>query len=71
MYSGLQELPHLPPHLGKKMAFLKVTLTKIEGILYELALLSEGGLSVRAPAPTLEPFEKFESQTGGGEGDNL
>jgi len=65
VYSGLQELPHLPATLGKKMATLKVTLTKIEGILYELALLSQGGLSVRAPAPGADP----DWQQGGGKGD--
>lgn len=50
VYTGLQELPQLPHGLGKKMGTLKGTLTKIEGILYELALLSRGGLSVKAPA---------------------
>jgi len=57
VHTGLQELPHLPGGLGKKMGPLKGTLTKIEGILYELALLSRGGLSVRAPAPTFNDGE--------------
>jgi len=57
VYTGLQELPHLPGALGKKMGPLKGTLTKIEGILYELALLSQGGISVRAPAPAFNDGE--------------
>merc|ERR1719436_391715 len=52
VYSCLQELPKLPGSLGKKMGTLKGTLTKIEGMLYELALLSRGGLSVQAPQLT-------------------
>lgn len=52
VYMGIQELPYLPGNLGKKMGPLKGTLTKIEGILYELALLSQGGMAVKAPAPT-------------------
>eukprot|EP00928_Gymnodinium_smaydae_P043768 TRINITY_DN29265_c0_g1_i1.p1 TRINITY_DN29265_c0_g1~~TRINITY_DN29265_c0_g1_i1.p1 ORF type:complete len:557 (+),score=89.03 TRINITY_DN29265_c0_g1_i1:79-1671(+) len=50
VYSGLQELPYLPAGLGKKLGPLKGTLGKIEGTLYELALLSQGGLRVKAPA---------------------
>lgn len=64
VYAGLQELPHLPGGLGKKMGPLKGTLTKIEGTLYELALLSRGGLSVRAPAPGPS------NEVAGGEADN-
>eukprot|EP00931_Biecheleriopsis_adriatica_P066389 TRINITY_DN40764_c0_g1_i1.p1 TRINITY_DN40764_c0_g1~~TRINITY_DN40764_c0_g1_i1.p1 ORF type:complete len:526 (+),score=102.57 TRINITY_DN40764_c0_g1_i1:97-1674(+) len=50
VYTGLQELPYLPAGLGKKMGPLKGTLSKIEGALYELALLSRGGLCVKAPS---------------------
>jgi len=35
--------------LGKKMGSLRLTLGKIEGTLYELALLSKSGLQVQAP----------------------
>merc|ERR1719373_300505 len=57
VYAGLQELPQLPGSVGKKMGPLKGTLTKIEGILYELALLSQGGITVRAPAPAFNEGE--------------
>lgn len=50
VYSGCQELPNIPGSLGKKMGPLKGTLSKIEGVLYELALLSQG-LRVQAPEP--------------------
>jgi len=63
VYVGLQELPDLPGGLGKKMGGLKNTLTKIEGVLYELALLSQGGMSVRALPPT-----GFENEGGGEHG---
>jgi len=49
VYTGAQALPVLPPGLGKKMGALKGALSKIEGALYELALLSQG-LRVVAPA---------------------
>ncbi|CAK0887387.1 unnamed protein product, partial [Prorocentrum cordatum] len=42
VYNGLQELPYLPGRLTKKMGTLRSTMSKIEGALYELALLSEG-----------------------------
>merc|ERR1719401_2033859 len=43
VYEGMQVLPYLPGKLNKKMGPLKSTLAKIEGALYELALLSQGG----------------------------
>uniref|UniRef100_A0A7S0F9F9 Translin n=1 Tax=Pyrodinium bahamense TaxID=73915 RepID=A0A7S0F9F9_9DINO len=65
VYMGMQDLPFLPGGLGKKMGPLKGTLAKIEGILYELALLSHGGISVTAPAcAVLE-----EECEGGGAGE--
>ncbi|CAK0889713.1 unnamed protein product, partial [Prorocentrum cordatum] len=54
VYAGIQSLPFLPGSLGKKVWPLKASLQKIEGVLYELALLSEGGISVRAPASSVE-----------------
>lgn len=48
VYTGLQDLPSLPSGLGKKMGMVKGTLTKIEGVLYELSLLSQG-MRVAAP----------------------
>lgn len=43
VYNGLQELPTMPgSKLNKKIGPLKQTLSKIEGVLYELALLSQG-----------------------------
>lgn len=48
VYTGLQDLPSLPWGLGKKMGAVKGTLMKIEGVLYELSLLSQG-LRVAAP----------------------
>lgn len=50
--SGAQELVFLPG-VGKKMTAVKATLLKIEGVLYELALLSHAGLRAKA----LEPDE--------------
>jgi len=59
VYSGAQELPSIPGGLGKKMGPLKGTLSKIEGVLYELALLSHG-LRVQAPQPLDEQPEGNE-----------
>jgi len=49
VHAGSRELPYLPMGLGKKMGSLRLTLGKIEGTLYELALLSKSGLQVQAP----------------------
>lgn len=54
VHAGTQELPYLPCGLGKKMGPLRGTMAKIEGALYELALLSQG-LRVQAPASGAEP----------------
>ncbi|CAK9007895.1 Hypothetical protein SCF082_LOCUS9638 [Durusdinium trenchii] len=51
--SGVQELVYLPG-VGKKMPAVKATLLKIEGVLYELALLSHAGLHAKAPEPQRE-----------------
>eukprot|EP00929_Paragymnodinium_shiwhaense_P095001 TRINITY_DN55928_c0_g2_i2.p1 TRINITY_DN55928_c0_g2~~TRINITY_DN55928_c0_g2_i2.p1 ORF type:complete len:525 (+),score=162.93 TRINITY_DN55928_c0_g2_i2:50-1624(+) len=48
IYASLQELPMLPGGIGKKMGPLKGTLGKIEGVRYELALLTRGGMRVQA-----------------------
>lgn len=48
--SGAQELIFLPG-VGKKMSAVKATLLKIEGVLYELALLSHAGLRAKALEP--------------------
>ncbi|CAJ1397026.1 unnamed protein product [Effrenium voratum] len=50
---GIQELVYLPG-VGKKMFAAKATLLKIEGVLYELALLSHAGLRAKAPEPPQE-----------------
>ncbi|CAE7913169.1 Tsnax [Symbiodinium necroappetens] len=42
VYDSVSLLPFLPGSLGKKMSPLKGTLGKIEQVLYELALLSQG-----------------------------
>eukprot|EP00434_Breviolum_minutum_P017787 symbB.v1.2.015702.t1/scaffold1180.1/size133432/11 len=42
VYDGVSILPYLPGSLAKKIGPLKGTLNKIEQVLYELALLSEG-----------------------------
>ncbi|CAE7211548.1 TSN [Symbiodinium natans] len=42
IYDGVSLLPFLPGSLGKKISPLKSTLGKIEQVLYELALLSQG-----------------------------
>eukprot|EP00435_Cladocopium_sp_Y103_P064625 s85_g26.t1 len=39
------------PGVGKKMSAVKATLLKIEGVLYELALLSHAGLRAKALEP--------------------
>lgn len=59
VHTGARDLPYLPMGLGKKMGGLRGTLAKIEGALYELALLSQG-LRVQAPSP---------AEGGGGEDD--
>eukprot|EP00811_Abedinium_folium_P032341 NODE_5394_length_1775_cov_10.827670.p1 GENE.NODE_5394_length_1775_cov_10.827670~~NODE_5394_length_1775_cov_10.827670.p1 ORF type:complete len:546 (+),score=233.87 NODE_5394_length_1775_cov_10.827670:89-1639(+) len=51
VYTGSQELPVLPHGSGKKMGGLRSSIAKVEGLLYEIALLSEG-MSVRAPLAT-------------------
>jgi len=48
VYNGVQELPYLPGKLGKKMSALKNTLNKMETVLYELSLLSDG-VKMRPP----------------------
>eukprot|EP00933_Yihiella_yeosuensis_P031791 TRINITY_DN25410_c0_g1_i2.p1 TRINITY_DN25410_c0_g1~~TRINITY_DN25410_c0_g1_i2.p1 ORF type:complete len:566 (-),score=114.01 TRINITY_DN25410_c0_g1_i2:76-1734(-) len=42
VYDSIQILPYLPDSLGKKIGPLKNTMSKIEQVLYELALLSQG-----------------------------
>eukprot|EP00439_Symbiodinium_sp_Y106_P077148 s2071_g16.t1 len=42
VYDSVSLLPFLPGSLGQKMSPLKGTLRKIEQVLYELALLSQG-----------------------------
>ncbi|CAK9085942.1 unnamed protein product [Durusdinium trenchii] len=42
VYDGISILPYLPGNLQKKIGPLKGTLNKIEQVLYELALLSQG-----------------------------
>lgn len=66
VYVGLQSLPLLPGGLGKKMGPLKGTLAKVEGLLYELALLSTGGLKVRAPVPSFAEGEAAEAREAHG-----
>lgn len=48
--ASLQRLSSLPGGLGKKVGALRGSQTKIEGVLYELALLTRGGMKVQAPA---------------------
>ncbi|CAJ1395156.1 unnamed protein product [Effrenium voratum] len=42
VYDGVSILPHVPSSLSKKIGPLKSTMSKIEQVLYELALLSGG-----------------------------
>ncbi|CAE7361237.1 unnamed protein product [Symbiodinium natans] len=48
---GVQDLVYLPGGVGKKMGAVRSTLLKIEGVLYELALLSHAGIRAKAPEP--------------------
>lgn len=66
VYTGIQDLPFLPGGLGKKVGPLKGTLTKIEGILYELALLSHGGVAVKAPGAGHAEGDEPEEAAGSG-----
>jgi len=66
VHAGSRELPYLPMGLGKKMGGLRSTLGKIEGALYELALLSQSGLRVQAPmAGGGEEDEETGNERGG------
>merc|ERR1711871_356675 len=64
IYTGVQGLSYLPGNLYKKMGLVSSTLTKIEGILYEMSLLSHGGISVRAPDPASAEDEEVDSAAG-------
>jgi len=64
VHAGARELPYLPMGLGKKMGMLRSTLAKIEGTLYELALLSRGGLRVQAPAAGAGEEDEEDAERG-------
>lgn len=61
VYEGIQSLPFLPRGLEKKMSPLKWTLVKMEQILYELALLSQGRTTFLVSEP-----DEFEGKPGKG-----
>merc|ERR1719401_1201883 len=64
VHTGAKALPYLPMGLGKKMGALRGTLGKIEGALYELALLSQG---LRVQAPTAGDAGGEDGAAGDGE----
>jgi len=67
VFQGVQDLVYLPGGVGKKMGALRSTLLKIEGVLYELALLSHAGIrAAKAPEPAQPRDDAAEADDSAG-----
>lgn len=67
VFQGVQDLVYLPGGVGKKMGALRSTLLKIEGVLYELALLSHAGIrAAKAPEQAQQRDDAAEADDSAG-----